>query len=93
MIFFVFENLQNAALPQRAPVTAALQPGRDIDWAEFVRGARPAPCVPLDSNDLLYVLYTSGTTGDPKGTRHDICVCSAVVVVCVALSALITESK
>ena len=48
-------------------MVASLIAGRDIEWEAFLHNAAPAPCLPLDSNDFLYVLYTSGTTGDPKG--------------------------
>ena len=48
--------------------------GRDITWNELVEGQStdPAscPCEPMDSEDLLYLLYTSGTTAKPKGIAH-----------------------
>jgi propionyl-CoA synthetase len=62
---------QKCIILQRPMAKAEMIAGRDLDWRELMQTAQPAECVPVAATDPLYILYTSGTTGIPKGVVRD----------------------
>jgi acetyl-CoA synthetase len=64
-------SIERCLVVRRTGQNVAMQDGRDIWWDDLVPGqAAECPAEPMDSEDLLYLLYTSGTTAKPKGIMH-----------------------
>ncbi|HEU0336758.1 MAG TPA: propionyl-CoA synthetase [Gaiellaceae bacterium] len=70
-IALVESKPQRCIVLQRPLLEAELVPERDLDWHDAIARAEPAACVSVEATDPLYVLYTSGTTGQPKGIVRD----------------------
>jgi acetyl-CoA synthetase len=64
-------SVTHVLVARRTELETAMQDGRDVWWEDVVPGqAAECPCEEMDAEDLLYILYTSGTTAKPKGIMH-----------------------
>src|SRR2546429_1025532 len=67
-------NVKKAIVLRRTPTETPMKEGRDVWWQDLVKDAsadpKTCPCEEMDAEDLLYLLYTSGTTAKPKGIVH-----------------------
>jgi acetyl-CoA synthetase len=63
-------SVRNVLVLKRTGGDVPMQEGRDVWWHEVATDESECPCEPMDAEDLLYLLYTSGTTAKPKGIAH-----------------------